>query len=478
MKQTQNRKKNAQTQPTKTPERWPYVADEGAGAVQKVYRRLTPIGNPSYMLPKYVEGKRCFECFSNAQEAINRAHAIARQMKAQSAAALEISNDDAKDFVSAKSALAEHGLLVSVPKATMDYASAAEILKPFPDVTIKDSVAKVAQWLKKVQTFEAIDEAVKFFELRVKPLQQKPVADAVTEFLEFKEKKQQRADAYVSTLRSYLDRFAEKHQCNLSTVTDASVHEWLESLDLSSNGFNTARRVMCAFFNWASAKTQRYAIEGVMEGIEELPEPHRRITYYQPVEMTRLLLAAQVRCDEFVPCLALAAFAGLRSAEIERLHWSDVREKFIHVQAEGAKTGMRRLVPIAPNLEAWLSPYRRKTGMLWTPKRKGDDSFYKAQMAVAGATEVKGDKRRGIAPMPAVKWLKNALRHSFISYRMAQSQNANQTALEAGNSVQICFSNYRELVTPEDAARWFNIFPEGVAASNVTPMRTVAAAGA
>ena len=57
-------------------------------------------------------------------------------------------------------------------------------------------------------------------------------------------------------------------------------------------------------------------------------------------------------------------------------------------------------------------------------------------------------------------WKRNALRHSYISYRVAQTQNVAQTALEAGNTPKIIFSNYRELVKPADAVKWFGIEPE------------------
>jgi hypothetical protein len=60
-------------------------------------------------------------------------------------------------------------------------------------------------------------------------------------------------------------------------------------------------------------------------------------------------------------------------------------------------------------------------------------------------------------------WKHNALRHSFISYRVAQTQNVAQVALEAGNSPQIIFSNYRELVRPTNAENWFSIVPKATA---------------
>lgn len=50
-------------------------------------------------------------------------------------------------------------------------------------------------------------------------------------------------------------------------------------------------------------------------------------------------------------------------------------------------------------------------------------------------------------------------RHSFISYRVAETQDAAKVALEAGNSPQMIFSNYREMVTPKEAKRWFSVKP-------------------
>ena len=56
-------------------------------------------------------------------------------------------------------------------------------------------------------------------------------------------------------------------------------------------------------------------------------------------------------------------------------------------------------------------------------------------------------------------WPNNVLRHSYISYRLATIQDANQVALEAGNSPAIIFKHYRELVTKEAAGEWFGIAP-------------------
>jgi hypothetical protein len=57
-------------------------------------------------------------------------------------------------------------------------------------------------------------------------------------------------------------------------------------------------------------------------------------------------------------------------------------------------------------------------------------------------------------------WKHNALRHSFISYRVAAVKNIAEVSLEAGNSPQMIFQHYREVVDAEAAEAWFEICPK------------------
>ena len=57
-------------------------------------------------------------------------------------------------------------------------------------------------------------------------------------------------------------------------------------------------------------------------------------------------------------------------------------------------------------------------------------------------------------------WQDNGLRHSFISYRLAILHDTARVALKAGNSPEVIFGHYRELVTPESARAWFDINPK------------------
>lgn len=171
------------------------------------------------------------------------------------------------------------------------------------------------------------------------------------------------------------------------------------------------------------------------------------ISIFTPSETARLRSAAS---PEFLPCIAIAAFAGLRSAEVERLEWCDVRlpERIIELRASKAKTASRRVVPISDNLAAWLAPYGKLEGLVWKGSHK---EFYQAQQATAEATATK--------KLKAIPWRQNVLRHSYGSYRLAVIKNAAQLSLEMGNSAGMVFKHYREVVREEDAKAYFSIAP-------------------
>jgi len=105
-----------------------------------------------------------------------------------------------------------------------------------------------------------------------------------------------------------------------------------------------------------------------------------------------------------------------------------------------AMTGSRRIISITGNLAAWLKP----------PERKGrvvsGNNLHINVSALSRAIKI--------------EWPRNVLRHSFISYRIAQVKSADQVALEAGNSPSIIFKHYRELTTEDEAEKWFAVMPK------------------
>jgi hypothetical protein len=74
----------------------------------------------------------------------------------------------------------------------------------------------------------------------------------------------------------------------------------------------------------------------------------------------------------------------------------------------------------------------------------------------------KTDPRKRIAKvvrLSGVKWKRNALRHSFGSYRMEQTKNEGQVALEMGNSPKVVKDHYFEIVDERAMRDYWSISP-------------------
>lgn len=241
---------------------------------------------------------------------------------------------------------------------------------------------------------------------------------------------------------------------NVATVTTAEIDDWLTSLGLSGQSQNNYRAVARAFFEYAVKRD--YAKMNPVVKIDKVRVDDKPAAIFTPAQLAKLLNAATV---ETLPALVIGAFAGLRQAEIFRLEWKeiDLARGFIEVTARKSKTAQRRLVTIQPNLSAWLQPYSGGKGLVWP----FTESQWRIQLDAVRAAA-------GLAMWPA-----NGLRHSFGSYHLAKFSNANALALEMGHTTtKLIFSNYREVVRPDEAERYWNIRPQG--AANVVPMEAAA----
>ncbi len=413
---------------------WPREVQPGR-AVVRVYRRTTPQGNFAYMVANYADGKRRFDSYASEPDALAAADKLARRI-------------DARDYVAAS----------MTREQAIEYASAVEKLKPF-NVTVDAATSAVAECLKTVGDLSNLHAAVKFYAARNKQIVKTPVSDVVVELLKIK-KSRGASERYQTDLKRRLERFAGDCKKDASTVTTADVQEWLDALKLSSQSYANYRTVLHTFFEFAVARS--YAADNPVAGTERIKIRNGDIELFTPLEIGRLLTTADAQT---LPCLALGAFAGLRTAEIVRLEWSDIHldEKFIVVSASKSKTASRRIVPIHDNLFQWLTPYKGHEGKIWHGTA---GTFNNRQRDTAAATR---DLENGIT---AVKWKRNGLRHSYASYRFAQIMDAGRVAGELGNSAAVIHRHYRELVKPADAVKWFTVAPEQPA--NVIPAMAAA----
>ena len=209
---------------------------------------------------------------------------------------------------------------------------------------------------------------------------------------------------------------------------------------VSAKTRNIHREYIRGFLKWCNG--QEYLGDGLYADLVRglAKEKHRRladIAIHSPKELGLLMRKAT---GDLKLAVAIAAYAGLRTAEILKLEWSDVGPEFIVVRAENAKTRARRLIPITPALASILGGAQKLTRMVWG----GSESKHRDQMA-------KLYRSCGLEKP------QNVLRHSFISYRLALTEDEKKTAQEAGNTPDIIYQHYRALVTKKEAKQWFQI---------------------
>jgi len=256
---------------------------------------------------------------------------------------------------------------------------------------------------------------------------------------------------YLGDLRTRLAAFGKVFDARpVASIETRELDDFLRGLPLSATSRINYRKVLLTAFQFAIARG--YATENPVAKTARV----RAVSstgILTPQELAALLSVSDQRV---VASIALSAFAGLRDAEVGRLTWDKVHleEGHITIDAEVAKTESRRLAPVTDNLRAWLAPLAQSSG----PVRPSDRTTY---LLFQLAKKKAADQLRSLG-QPCenlTAWPHNALRHSFVSYRLAMVANSNQVAEEAGHSVRILKKNYMKLVTPAQAEKWFAVTP-------------------
>jgi len=404
------------------------------GSTVAIYRTPRAAGGKTYdafTLSYTSAGQRCRKLVANLDKARDTAKTIASQL--------------------AEGTGHVHAL---TPQQVSDFHAAERILRQHPGVSLSRCVS---QWSEAVRTLAGRGSLTGAAEKLVRALDRQKlpditVAKLVDAFIAAKEG-EGLSDYYVKDIKRKLDRLAKSFQCPIASVRAEEIAAWITKQGGSMRTANNLRNSVVTLFSFGRdagylSREEKTQAELVKRRKERPPT----IGIYSPDQIAAILAATP---DNLLPAVATAAFAGLRSAEIFRLAWEDIRldRGHILVSPEKAKTASRRLVPISDNLRQWLAPHAARKGNV-TPTYAHLDNFTRKFAEICSAAGVAAQR--------------NGFRHSFASYRLAVVESADKVALEMGNSPRKLFTNYRELVTVADAKSWFAVCPPA-APANVVP---------
>ena len=386
---------------------------------------------PSWIIEYYLRGLRKRKRINSEKKARARAERIATRLAAGDVHSLELRGDERRAYYAASERLKSLGLGLEV--AVQEFAEAKKIVK-------NADLREIARFY------------VKYSRTELKPITVPELVSVYATSLE----DDKRGAYHVRDMRARLGRFAQAFPGQLSEVTADQIEAWLRNLTSLAKGSrrgdapkgrtrNNYRNSIVAMFNYA--RTHSYLprdLSTEASTTNRVSEADKRDNEIFSTDQIQLVLNKAK--PHLIPSVAIKAFSGVRTEEIFDMEWEHISFKRGHIILPKTitKKNRRRIIPILPNLAKWLAPFEGLSGRIcyrWaTPQ-----TVFQAMERHASRCGIKAGGNR--------------FRNSYISYRVAQTGDAQKVSLEAGNSPSVIMEDYLELTTPEEARKWFGIEP-------------------
>lgn len=284
-----------------------------------------------------------------------------------------------------------------------------------------------------------------------------PLKDALRQYLERLPKTSEHHRTVGRMLGEFITAFGDARP--MRDICKADVERFLAPVG-APKSHNLKRGYILAFLNWG--RKQGHYPAGMYErvtGIEKRAVPYRPPVFFRSGTVASVMAWAERQDDAamIVPRFALGFFAGIRTAEVERMVWGNVNfgDMTIRVETPKGETGtMPRLVSMSANLAEWLMPYAGEPdepagydkNRLTAAKRRLD-----AELGNVGFTRPEN---------------RNVMRHTFATMHAAYHRNFELTAAEMGHgtSTAMLRRHYQSITTRADAEAFWNICPARSAA--------------
>jgi len=287
----------------------------------------------------------------------------------------------------------------------------------------------ISRLLKATQTTAEIESVVEGVELR-----SSAVRTSVVQAWEYFQRDfwacGTRSKESIKSINHELNSFLSAHKdCYLNDL-DEILPGWMERGKPSAQYFNNRRAAWLNFLNRAIERGElpKDAPTAAAK-IKKRNVPQVSPEIFTVGECEESLLFLREQRPLLVPAFAIAVFAGLRPSEIRRLKWGniDIDSGYIELTAKTArKLEQARFVPIQENLKAILLEY----------KKPAKESI----VTLTGWRNISVLLRESET---IERWKEDVTRHSYISYRLAQTSSLSRVADEAGNSEAIIKKKYR-----------------------------------
>ncbi len=256
--------------------------------------------------------------------------------------------------------------------------------------------------------------------------------------------RRRRSEDYLRHLRSFFDRLKGSlgREIPLLEIDWTMIQDFFDALGVGAVTLQNYRAYLTAVFNHAVAEEWIDRSPALRLVIPEAKGEEPGIL--TPKQTEDLLKAARTISDELAALLALQLFAGVRNANVTRFEPGEIdqKAKVITIPAAKFKTGKRHVIEdAAPVLWKWIALADMDELCRWTARnynwRKGQ-AFQTAK----------------IEPP------KNALRHSFASYRCALDGSAEKASYILGHqNPREIWQAYKATASRADARKYFAIKP-------------------
>lgn len=315
---------------------------------------------------------------------------------------------------------------------------------------------RLQEIIDRVGGIEQLDLIAREWQKKTPLQERKTIKQAVEEFHASKEfdgtKSIQRTN--LKSLLRYFQRPFDDRQ--LSSFSSGEIQSWLQKLQgedpkgkprsLSNMTKKNIHRALNQFLGWCERR--EWIEKNPMRAVSS-PKPEEPKKEIFTVDQIESMLKGAT--DEEKILIALGAFAGLRSSEIEGnedhpgIRWEnlDFEKGEVWIPKEVTKKTRERIVPMFEPFKAILKR-AKKSGFMFKVYDKKKNKI-RADLA----------KKAGLK-----KWPDNALRHSFASYHLAAFEDAAKTSLLIGHrNADTTFRHYARLVRKSEGEKFFKIKP-------------------